>query len=102
MSGYYDARLAQCDRAVQDGFITPRNWVIVIADTDPAALLARVLEQAPHEPPVIARRDVQCPGTNGVCFFGDGGARVPGGVAVQCRKLAGSGHEARARALLLP
>lgn len=58
VSGYYDALLAQCDRAVQDGFITPRNRGIVIADTDPAALLARVLEQAPREPPVITRREV--------------------------------------------
>ncbi len=58
VAGYYDALLAQCDRAVQDGFISPRNRGIVIADTDPAVLLARVLEQAPQEPPVISARDV--------------------------------------------
>ena len=58
VSGYYDALLAQCDRAVQDGFITPRNRGIVIADTDPAALMARVLEHPPSEPPVLTPRDV--------------------------------------------
>lgn len=47
VAGYYDALLAQCDRAVADGFVKPANREIVIADTDPARLMTRVLETTP-------------------------------------------------------
>ncbi len=47
VSGYYDALLSQFDRAVGDGFVRAANREIVIADTDPARLLGRVLVPAP-------------------------------------------------------
>ena len=50
VAGYYDALLAQFDRAVSDGFVKPANREIVIADTDPARLLGRVLVPASGAP----------------------------------------------------
>ena len=50
VAGYYDALLTQCDRAVADGFVKPANREIVIADTDPARLLDRVLQPATLQP----------------------------------------------------
>lgn len=45
--GYYDALLAQFDRAAGDGFLRPAKREIVIAGTDPASLMARVMEPLP-------------------------------------------------------
>lgn len=50
VAGYYDAFLAQCDRAVADGFVKPANRDIVIADTDPVRLMTRVIEPASPGP----------------------------------------------------
>lgn len=47
--GYYDPLLALFDRAVADGFVKPSSRDLVIADDDPAALLARL--DAPLEAP---------------------------------------------------
>lgn len=44
VEGFYDPLLAQVDRAVADGFIKPENRAIVIADSDPAALLDRLAQ----------------------------------------------------------
>ncbi len=43
VEGYYDALLAQFDRAAADGFVRPGNRRIVIAGADPAALVDAVL-----------------------------------------------------------
>jgi hypothetical protein len=43
VDGYYDALLAQFDRATADGFIRPGNRGIVIASPDPVALVEAVL-----------------------------------------------------------
>ncbi|MGE0447132.1 MAG: TIGR00730 family Rossman fold protein [Vicinamibacterales bacterium] len=43
VSGYYDALLAQFDRATADGFIRPANRRIVIASADPVTLVDAVL-----------------------------------------------------------
>jgi len=43
VSGYYDPLLAQFDRAMDDGFVTPANRRIVIASADPAQLVDQVL-----------------------------------------------------------
>ena len=40
--GFYDPLLGLFDRAVADGFVKPSNRDLVIADDDPAALLARL------------------------------------------------------------
>jgi uncharacterized protein (TIGR00730 family) len=45
VAGYYDGLVAQVDRAVSDGFIRPENRQIVLADSDPAALIERLIER---------------------------------------------------------
>lgn len=42
VAGYYDALLAQFDRGVDEGFVTAENRAIVVADTDPSALIDRL------------------------------------------------------------
>jgi uncharacterized protein (TIGR00730 family) len=42
VAGYYDALLAQFDRGVDEGFVTVENRAIVVADTDPGALIDRL------------------------------------------------------------
>jgi uncharacterized protein (TIGR00730 family) len=39
VAGYYDPLLALCDRAVGEGFLRPANRELLLAHTDPAALL---------------------------------------------------------------
>lgn len=53
VAGYYDPLLAQFDRATSDGFVKPANRRIVIADTDPAALVGAVLLPAGGTDPVL-------------------------------------------------
>jgi uncharacterized protein (TIGR00730 family) len=45
VAGYYDPLVTLFDRAVADGFIRPESRGIVLADSDPAALIERVLER---------------------------------------------------------
>jgi uncharacterized protein (TIGR00730 family) len=45
VAGYYDGLVALFDRAVADGFIRPENRRIVMADSDPAALIERLVER---------------------------------------------------------
>ena len=45
IAGYYDPLVGLFDRAVTDGFIRPENRQIVLADSDPGALIERVLER---------------------------------------------------------
>ncbi len=45
VAGYYDGLIALFDRAVADGFIRPENRGIVLADTDPEALIERLVER---------------------------------------------------------
>jgi uncharacterized protein (TIGR00730 family) len=47
--GFYDPLLAMFDRAVADEFVRPSNRDLVIADDDPARLIAKL--DAPFEPP---------------------------------------------------
>jgi uncharacterized protein (TIGR00730 family) len=42
VEGYYDAFLAQADRAVAEGFLRPEHRNLLLADTDPARLLDRL------------------------------------------------------------
>jgi hypothetical protein len=42
VEGYYDALLAQLDRAVADRFVRPAHRAIIVADADPVALLDRL------------------------------------------------------------
>lgn len=42
VEGYYDALLAQLDRAVADRFVPAEHRAIIVADADPAALLDRL------------------------------------------------------------
>ena len=44
VNGFYDPLLAMVDRAVDDGFVKPRNRGIVIGEREPAALLDRLAE----------------------------------------------------------
>jgi uncharacterized protein (TIGR00730 family) len=54
VAGYYDGLIALFDRAVADGFIRPENRRIVLADSDPADLIARLDERpAPETRPAI-------------------------------------------------
>jgi uncharacterized protein (TIGR00730 family) len=54
VAGYYDGLIALFDRAVADGFIRSENRRIVLADSDPAGLIARLFERpAPVSSPVI-------------------------------------------------
>jgi uncharacterized protein (TIGR00730 family) len=45
VAGYYDGLVALFDRAVADGFIRPEKRRIVLADSDPAALIERLVER---------------------------------------------------------
>jgi uncharacterized protein (TIGR00730 family) len=45
ISGYYDPLVGLFDRAVTDGFIRPENRQIVVADSDPGALIERLIER---------------------------------------------------------
>ena len=45
VAGYYDPLVSLFDRAVTDGFIRPENRQIVVADSDPEALLERLVGQ---------------------------------------------------------
>ena len=45
VAGYYDGLIALVDRAVADGFIRPENRGIVLADSDAAALIDRLVER---------------------------------------------------------
>lgn len=51
VDGYYDALLAQFDRATADGFVRPGNRGIVIASPDPVALVEAVLRPSSIEAP---------------------------------------------------
>ena len=42
VEGYYDAFLAQADRAASDGFLRPEHRQLLLADTDPARILDRL------------------------------------------------------------
>jgi uncharacterized protein (TIGR00730 family) len=54
VAGYYDGLIALFDRAVADGFIRSENRRIVLADSDPAGLIARLFEgPAPVSSPAI-------------------------------------------------
>jgi uncharacterized protein (TIGR00730 family) len=45
IEGYYDPLVGLFDRAVADGFIRPENRQIVVSDSDPAALIERLVER---------------------------------------------------------
>jgi uncharacterized protein (TIGR00730 family) len=45
VAGYYDPLVGLFDRAVADGFIRPENRQIVVSDSDPAALIERLVER---------------------------------------------------------
>jgi hypothetical protein len=53
VAGYYDPLVTLFDRAVADGFIRPENRGIVLADSDPAALIDRVLERPATAGPAV-------------------------------------------------
>lgn len=55
VDGFYDPLLALFDRAVGDGFIDRANRAIVIAETDPAALVARLAAPAEGAEPAWIR-----------------------------------------------
>src|SRR5262245_54038975 len=42
VAGYYDPLVGLFDRAVADGFISPENRQIVVADSDPEVLIERL------------------------------------------------------------
>jgi len=42
VEGYYDALLAQADRAERDGFLRPEHRQLLLSNTDPARLLDRL------------------------------------------------------------
>jgi len=52
VEGYYDPLLALFDHAVAEGFLKPVHRAMVIADTDSASLVARLLAS---EPPVTGK-----------------------------------------------
>jgi uncharacterized protein (TIGR00730 family) len=43
VEGYYDPLLAMMDRAVSEGFLAPEDRALLIADTDVARLIERLL-----------------------------------------------------------
>jgi uncharacterized protein (TIGR00730 family) len=45
VAGYYDGLIALFERAVADGFIRPENRGIVVTESDPGALVARLVER---------------------------------------------------------
>ena len=56
--GYFDPLLAWLDRAVEDGFVGPQHRQLMVAHTDPAALIA-AMEQVrfPSLAELLASRD---------------------------------------------
>jgi hypothetical protein len=50
VEGYYDALLAQADRALEDGFLRPEHRHLLLADSDPELLLDRLQT---YEVPVL-------------------------------------------------
>ncbi|MBV8222365.1 MAG: TIGR00730 family Rossman fold protein, partial [Candidatus Eremiobacteraeota bacterium] len=42
VEGYFDPLIAQCDRAVTDGFMVPATRAIVMSDDDQTRLLERL------------------------------------------------------------
>jgi uncharacterized protein (TIGR00730 family) len=50
--GFYDALLAQFDRATEEGFVRPDHRAMLVVDDDPGALLNRL---ARYEAPVVAK-----------------------------------------------
>lgn len=48
VEGYYDSLLAQFDRAVKDGFISPKNRGMILVEDDPERLLDRL-----HSAPLV-------------------------------------------------
>src|SRR5262245_20854099 len=53
VAGYYDPLVELIDRAVADGFVRAENRRIVVADSDPVALIERLVE-----PPAVAAEAV--------------------------------------------
>jgi uncharacterized protein (TIGR00730 family) len=51
VAGYYDPLLALCDRAVAEGFLSHRNRELLLAHTEPAAILDALIAYRPA--PVI-------------------------------------------------
>jgi predicted Rossmann-fold nucleotide-binding protein len=50
VAGFYDAFLAQADRAAKDGFVSETHRSLVISGSDPEELLDRLQEyQVPQE-----------------------------------------------------
>jgi len=45
VAGYYDPLVDLFDRAVADGFVRPENRRIVVADSDPVALIERLVKR---------------------------------------------------------
>jgi uncharacterized protein (TIGR00730 family) len=45
VAGYYDGLIALFERAVADGFIRPENRGIVVTESDPRALIERLVER---------------------------------------------------------
>jgi uncharacterized protein (TIGR00730 family) len=56
--GYYDFLVGLIDRAVTDGFIRPENRHIVVADSDPKALIERLAERPAAAPWEIQAEEV--------------------------------------------
>jgi uncharacterized protein (TIGR00730 family) len=56
-AGYYDPLVALFDRAVGDGFIRPENRQIVVADSDPGALIERLVDTPLRVPDTSIRPD---------------------------------------------
>jgi len=52
VAGYYDRLLAMFDHALSEGFLQPVHHTLVLADADPAALLAKMDN---WEPPPLKR-----------------------------------------------
>jgi uncharacterized protein (TIGR00730 family) len=48
INGYFDGLIAWIDHALHQGFIRPQHRSLLVVDTEPAALLAKLAE---HEPP---------------------------------------------------
>lgn len=52
IDGYYDPLLAQFDHAVSEQFLKPEHRRMVISDTTPKSLVAKLLK---YEPPAVAK-----------------------------------------------
>jgi uncharacterized protein (TIGR00730 family) len=53
VGGYYDPLVGLFDRAVADGFISPEYRQIVVADSDPEALIERLVKRPVGVPPAV-------------------------------------------------